>query len=193
VACLSCVLGFNAKQGQPITMCSPPRILINGCQRFLPLVIPSHLMLGSRMLVSAQKIHHSHGHEVTSKALCSRNLADWFKSYGGQTHIKRKCMSGSSLLCARDIQGVFKFSDKLLGLVGGFKVHSEKLVRVVCVALSPRYRPMKCRYPCRVCNHLCASVAACRCVFRTAVDGSTLLVWPHYTALLDASICTPNS
>jgi hypothetical protein len=32
-------------------------------------------------------------------------------------------------------------TDKLLGLVGGFKVHSKKLVRVVCVASSPRYRP----------------------------------------------------
>jgi hypothetical protein len=66
-------------------------------------------------------------------------------------------------------------TNKLLGLIGGFKVYSEKLVRVVCVASSPRYRPS-------------ASVAACSCVFRTVVDGSTWLVWPHYTALLDSSI-----
>jgi hypothetical protein len=78
-------------------------------------------------------------------------------------------------------------TDKLIGLVGGFKVYSEKLVRVVCVASSPRYRPMKYRCPCKVCNHVCTSVAACSCVFGT-VDGSTWLVWPHCTALLDSSI-----
>jgi hypothetical protein len=33
-------------------------------------------------------------------------------------------------------------TDNLLGLVGRFKVHTEKLVPVVCVASSPRYRPM---------------------------------------------------
>jgi hypothetical protein len=33
-------------------------------------------------------------------------------------------------------------TDKLLGLVGGFKVYSKKLVRVVCITSSLRYRPM---------------------------------------------------
>jgi hypothetical protein len=96
--------------------------------------------------------------------------------------------------CQFSVYRVYSNStDKLLGLVGGFKVYSEKLVRVVCAASSPRYRPMKYCCACRVCNHLCASVAACSCVFRTAVDGSTWLVWPPNTALLDASVCTPNN
>jgi hypothetical protein len=51
--------------------------------------------------------------------------------------------------------------------------YSKKLVRVVYIASSPRYRPMKYLFPCSVCNHPYASVATCSCVFRTAVHGST--------------------
>jgi hypothetical protein len=70
-------------------------------------------------------------------------------------------------------------TDKHLGLVGGLKVFFENLVRVVCVASPPRYRPMKYCSPYRVCKNLCASIAARRCVLRTAVHGSAWLVWPH--------------
>jgi hypothetical protein len=83
---------------------------------------------------------------------------------------------------------VYLNPDKRLGLDGGTKVFSEKLVRVVCVASSPRYRPMKYRCPCRVCNHPCSSVAACSYVFRIILHGSTWLFLSHKIALLDSSI-----
>lgn len=45
----------------------------------------------------------------------------------------------------------------------------KKLVWVVSIASSLKYRPMKCCCPHGVCNHPYASAAACRCIFKTAV------------------------
>jgi hypothetical protein len=78
-------------------------------------------------------------------------------------------------------------TDKLLRLGGGFKVHFEKLVSIVCVASLPRYKLMSYCCPCRVCNHPCSSAAVCSCVFRGNVE------WVHVAgpAALNCSPCFP--